>query len=260
MRMTQRVARRKESRRRMAGEPTSSNGASSFHLHWELAPIPLLECSAVLEVLVPPSVPRLYFWALQVDFAAADRLCGSAHLGLQWNRRHPGSTAANWGGYRPDGSQLGGSDPALPAIGRDMNTVAFPWVAGHRYELRIARRGPGPKGGHAWAGSVTDLESGEEQTVRDLHSAGEHLLRPVVWSEVFARCEHPTVAVRWSSLRAVTADGNLVRPAGVRVGYQAEAAGGCSNTTAGVDQIGVMQITDAARRVPRGVLLPIPGE
>jgi len=218
-----------------------------------------VECSAVLEVLVPPVVPRLYFWALQVDFSSANRIHGSAHLGLQWNRHHRGSTAINWGGYHPDGSLLSGSESLLPAIGHDRNTVGFPWAAGHRYTLRIASGGNAPGGGHSWAGSIIDLDSGEATKVRDLHAPGGYLLRPVVWSEVFARCEQPTVAVRWSGLSAVTADGTVVRPAGVLVGYQGEEAGGCSNTTAGVDELGVLQITNAVRRVPDHALLPVPG-
>ncbi len=50
---------------------------------------------------MPPAVPRLYFWALQVSFASGPRLQGGAHLGLQWHPRYPGSTAVNFGGYGP---------------------------------------------------------------------------------------------------------------------------------------------------------------
>ena len=48
--------------RRDSGRPTSANGASSFHLWWEMPPsAPLVEVSAVLEVVVPPAVDSLYF-------------------------------------------------------------------------------------------------------------------------------------------------------------------------------------------------------
>ena len=49
---------------RTTGFPPSPNGASSFHLIWTPAPDEaLVEVAAVLEVLVPPAVDRLYFWA-----------------------------------------------------------------------------------------------------------------------------------------------------------------------------------------------------
>ena len=97
MRMFHRARETWATRQRTSGEPTSRNGASSFHLIWDLPPTPLLECSAVLEVVVPPQVPRLYFWALQASFASGSRFHGGAHIGLQWNTRHPGGTAARRG-------------------------------------------------------------------------------------------------------------------------------------------------------------------
>jgi len=39
----------------------------SFHLSWDLAP-PAREVAVTLEVLEPPSVDRLYFWAVQASF------------------------------------------------------------------------------------------------------------------------------------------------------------------------------------------------
>lgn len=62
-------------------------------------PAPLVEVSAVLEVVVPPAVDSLYFWALQVDFIDGPVHRGGGHTGLQWYGRFPGSTAVNWGGY-----------------------------------------------------------------------------------------------------------------------------------------------------------------
>ncbi|MCX6523597.1 MAG: hypothetical protein NTX58_02345, partial [Actinobacteria bacterium] len=76
---------------RVAGLPTSSNRASSFHLSWQLPSeedSPITAVAVTLEILEPPSVERLYFWALQADFADENgRHGGGAHLGLQW---HPG--------------------------------------------------------------------------------------------------------------------------------------------------------------------------
>ena len=213
----------------------------------------------MLEVVIPPPTRRLYFWALQASFSSGNRMHGGAHLGLQWNARYPGGTAANWGGYAPGGSLLRGSESPLPSARRDLNTRDYPWVAGHRYRLRIARSGEAPDGMVAWRGTVTHLESGEETRIRDLYTKGEHLVRPLVWSEVFARCEHQTVAVRWSDLRAVTAEGADLRTPYVRVNYQSRADGGCDNTTVGVDELGILQVTNAQRRIPQDAMLPVPG-
>ncbi len=246
-------------RARTSGEPGSRNGASSFHLLWDVPARPLIGCSAVLEVVVPPAVPRLYFWALQASFAGADRLRGGAHLGLQWNPRHAHGRAANWGGYAPGGALLEGSPSQLPSVRHDPNTRDFRWVSGHRYRLGIARTGEGPGGMTAWRGTITDLESGEPTDVRDLYAPGDHLMQPMVWSEVFARCEHPTAVVRWSDLRTLDADGLEHAVPRVRVNYQTRADGGCDNTTVGVDELGILQVTNARRRVPGGASLPMPG-
>src|SRR5690349_12962684 len=93
-------------RLRTTGFPTSSNRASSMHLWWTPAPPPATEVSVVLEIVEPPAVPHLYFWALQASFVDRGRRIGGAHLGLQWYDRHPGGTAVNWGGYRDGGGEL----------------------------------------------------------------------------------------------------------------------------------------------------------
>jgi hypothetical protein len=238
--------------RRTTGEPRSANGASSFHLTWVLPPTPpLVEVSAVLEVVTPPAVDRLYFWALQVAFGdgGADR--GAAHVGLQWNRRHPGGRAVNWGGYAPGGGLLRGSPSPLPSAPDDPNTRDFAWEPGRPYRLSVSRS---PDEAGAWRGHVVDVESGVTTVVRDLYAGGDVLVRPVVWSEVFARCEHPSVTVRWSGFEAVTAAGERVRPTGLAVNYQATVAGGCDNTLSLADGAGgVLQVTRTDRR-------PTPGD
>src|SRR5512136_1812661 len=125
-----------QARQRTSGEPRSENGASSFHLIWDLPQVPLRQVEATLEVVVPPAVPRLYFWALQVSFASGPRLQGGAHLGLQWHPRYPGGTAVNFGGYGPTERgtrELEGTASELTGSGRNPNTRDFPWVLGHRY-------------------------------------------------------------------------------------------------------------------------------
>ncbi len=248
-------------RERTSGEPHSPNGASSFHLVWALPEVPLRSVAATLEVLEPPANRRLYFWALQVSFVDHRRVVGAGHIGLQWNHRHPGSTAANWGGYGPSSAQrslLSGSASTLPSVRDDPNTRDFAWKPGHRYRLAIAQGEGAPDGLVAWRGTVTDLESETEVVVRDLYSPGNGLIAPMTWSEVFARCEQPTSTVRWSDLKAVTTSGEDVDPQSVRVNYQSRSDGGCDNTSVAVDELGLLQTTCTRRQVPQGAILPVP--
>ncbi len=236
----------RRARLRTRGEPRSANGASSFHLRWLLPPCPPLTGVAVdLEVRMPPAVDRLYFWALQVTFADG----GGAHVGLQWNPRHPGCAAVNWGGYAPGGGLLDGTASALPSAPGDPNTRDYPWVPGATYRLAV---GPAPGRAGWWRGSVTDVASGRTTVVRDLAGGGGELRCPTVWSEVFARCDHPSVAARWSGFEAVTAGGDVVRPDALAVSYEPGPAGGCDNTTVAADAGGVLQVTNAGRAVPHG--------
>ena len=191
--------------------------------------------SATLEVVTAPSVARLYFWALQATFVDRwGRPIGGAHLGLQWYAAHPGSTAVNWGGYRSGGGgELTGDPSPLPSATGNPNTRDFPWRADTPYRLRIDADG---------TGSVTDLGTGEATVVRRLHVDGAVTLRsPVVWSEVFARCDDPTTTVRWSDLDPT--------PARTDVTYQPVAEGGCSNTSVDADGAGgYAQTTNTIRR------------
>lgn len=129
---------------RTSGRPTSGNGASSFHLWWSVPYGRMLSAAAVtLEVVEPPATDRLVFWALQVSFVKPGG--GGAHLGLQWNRRHPGGTAVNWGGYAPDGSLLSGSASPLPSTPDDPNTRDLLWWPRRPYRLSIIPvEEPGP--------------------------------------------------------------------------------------------------------------------
>ncbi len=215
-----------------------------MHLHWVLPPEArhLVAVSATLTVIVPPAVSELYFWALQASFVdARGQRTGAAHLGLQWHPGHPGSTAANWGGYRTGGGELSGTQARLPSARGNPNTRDFVWEPGRPYRLRIDAAGPGE-----WRGSIDGVE------LRRLHGGGSGLAGPVVWSEVFARCDDPPVVVRWTDFEADTADGTLMRPTGVRFTYQASVDGGCDNTTARPDPEtgGWVQVTNAVREVP----------
>ncbi len=235
------------------------NRASSFHLWWDVpASEPLVEVAATLQVVVAPAVPSLYFWALQATFRERGRARGGAHLGLQWPGREPPVRSVNWGGYRDageGGDELEGTPSALPSATCNPNTRDYPWAVGNAYRLRIRRSPDGPG---LWRGDVTDLASGATTVVRDLRCPGRHLSDPVVWSEVFAGCEDPSVCVRWSGLRAVTDSGRHLAVAAVVTSYQAEADGGCENTTAGVDARGWLQRTATRRQVAPGTRLVLP--
>jgi hypothetical protein len=245
---------------RAGGRPGSANGASSFHLWWELPPsAPLVEVSAVLEVVVPPAVDSLYFWALQVDFVDGPVHRGGGHTGLQWYGRFPGSTAVNWGGYASGaagGRVLAGSASALPGFADEPNTRSYPWQPGRRYRFRVY---PSPEQPGAWRSEVTDVLSGRTEVIRELYAGGRHLAAPLVWSEVFADCDAPSVTVRWSQMRAVDETGALLVPRAVLVNYQSAVDGGCSNTTTALDGGGVLQITNVERTVLQGTSLRLPG-
>ncbi len=221
-----------------------------MHLWWRL-PGRFEEVSATLEVVVPPSVPRLYFWALQVSFCDGARVRGGAHLGLQFHPGHPGGTAVNWGGYRAaadGGGELDGSDSSLPSALANPNTRNFAWRPRRPYRLRIHRAGDGfPVW---WRGEVSDVATGEVTVVRDLVVPAQFLGQPLVWSEVFARCDHPSTTVRWSQLSARTPEGDEVAPSALRTSYQSRRDGGCDNTTSLVDGDGVLQVTTTTRRLP----------
>jgi hypothetical protein len=245
------------SRQRTSGDPPSGNGASSFHLWWELPHGErLTEVAATIEVIDPPTVNRLYFWALQVSFVEPDG--GGAHLGLQHHPRFPGRTAANWGGYAPGGGLLEGSPSPLPSTPGDPNTRDFPWRPHRRYRLRVRRDDAARRNAHfAWAGEIVDLTGGTVTVVRHLFSTGEYLRGPVVWTECFARCDHPSSAVRWSDLSVVGEEGQTIEVTTVLVNYQRYESGGCDNTDVVVDGSGWVQRTTVERVATTGDRLSI---
>lgn len=214
---------------RLSGLPPSANGASSMHLWWETPrPGPFREARVVVEVVRQPQVARLYFWALQVSFVDHGRPVGAGHTGLQW---HPGAPqgAVNWGGYADrqaggGGGELPGSVAMLPPVDGP-NTCHYPWQSGRPYRLRVWSPDPG-----AWRAEITDLAAAETTVVRDLWAGADALASPVVWSEVFARCDDPPTEVRWSALEVVPASGEVLPVLSVRPTYQSHREGGCANT------------------------------
>jgi hypothetical protein len=117
---------------------------------------------------------------------------------------------------------------------------------------------PAPAGFFAWRGTIAGLDSGEVSVVRDLYSRGEYLRSPVVWTESFARCDHPSFAVRWSNLTATGEQSRAIPVTGVLVNYQDRSAGGCDNTDVTVDGTGWTQRTNTPRTVRSGARLSLP--
>ena len=251
-----RARRQGGGRARETGLPPSANGASSLHLWWELdVAEPLVEVAATLEVLVAPRVPRLYFWALQASFGDGRQRQGAGHLGLQWDSGDPPLRSVNWGGYRAgaaEGAELDGTASTLPSSRANPNTRDYPWEPQRPYRLRISRSPDGPG---LWRGEVTNVRRGQPTVVRDLRCPGDRLADPLMWSEVFARCDDPSVTVRWSDLEVVTASGRRVPVTTAVAEYQRREDGGCDNTSAAVDDGGWLQRTNALRQVPPGARL-----
>ncbi len=225
---------------------------SGFHLWWHGVPSdePVISCSVVLEVLVPPAVPTLYFWALQASFLdGSGRSYGAAHTGLQWNPRHPGGRAVNWGGYAQAAdvtSVLEGSDSPLDGIPGDRNTRNFAWLPGVPYRFTIH---PGVAG---WAATVTDLTTGSGVTIRELYAAGDRLGGFVMWSELFCRGRDPSSAVRWSQPQALTASGRTIVPRSLHATFPDGRE--WRDLDVVVDGVGVQQVTTTGRTLRGGVV------
>jgi hypothetical protein len=220
----------------------------SLHLFWDIRQ-PAIEVAVTLEVLEPPSVDRLYFWALQASFAGGRGPHGGAHLGLQWNPRFPGHGAVNWGGYDTRGAVLSGSVSPLRSTPGDANTRDYPWLPGRRYRLRIH---PSPEAG--WRGELTDLESREVTLVRDLYAGGHYLERLMVWTELFCECSDPRSVVAWSEPSAIGLEGEHLAPRALRVNYEQR---GCPNTNSYSEGHRVCQASASERRTPQASLLPL---
>lgn len=235
---------------------TPSAPGGGFHLWWQDMPSandpdPMVSVSVTLEVLQEPAVPKLYFWALQATFCDEHGSpLGAAHTGLQWNPRHPGGRAVNWGGYRandPAGQTLAGTVSTLEGIPGDVNTYNFAWEPGRPYRFDIER------GGIGWKATVTDVGSKESTVIRELSVDGDRLANVVMWTELFCRGSDPPSAVRWTTPWARRASGEVVQPTGMSVRYP----GGSKwrRTAASWDGTGFVQATDTRRTVAEAAVL-----
>jgi len=227
-----------------------------MHLTWATPTRPALAVRATLEVVEPPETNDLYFFALQASFVEAGSHVGGAHIGLQWNRRHPGNTAANWGGYHSQtrgGAILDGTQSPLPSQPNDPNTRDYPWQSGRKYRFEI---GPGSDMGW-WLGTITDVTAGQTAVVRELHGGGSRLASPVVWCEVFAPCDGPSVTVAWSELEFLDDNGRWISVDSVRTNYQDYSAGGCTNTNSAAEDGRWTQTTHTPRETPTQAVLTL---
>jgi hypothetical protein len=150
------------------------------------------------------------------------------------------------------GRVLAGSRSPLVSTPNNPNTRDYAWESGQPYRLTVRA---GSEAGH-WTGSVEAF--GHEQVIRDLFVPAEALVRPMVWSEVFARCDDPPVSATWRDPVAHTARGPM-GPSAYRVSYQSEDAGGCSNTDVEWTENGIRQVTSVDRHIPAGSLVPLHG-
>ncbi len=245
-----------EVRERVAGPPSSGNGASSFHLWWDIPFGDRLNgVSVTLEIDRRPDLDRLVFFAIQVAFIKPGG--GGAHLGLQHHPGYPERSAVNWGGYDPHGGLLEGSRSSLPSSQDDPNTRDFLWEAGVPYRLEITRVEERSDGFFTWRGSVTDTTTGRVTHIRDLYSAGAHLRGPVMWIESFAPCDAPRCQVRWSDAEVTMDNGSIRAVTAMRVDYQPHAAGGCTNTNAVIDNGCFVQRTGQLRTTKAGATISI---
>jgi hypothetical protein len=234
-----------------AGDP----GVSAFHAWWQGMPTddPVVSVAATLKVVICPAGHRLHFWAMQASFDPSPSPTG-AHIGLQWNDRHPGNTAVNWGGYgnvSDVGSVLAGSTSTLPSTPSDPNTRDYPWQVGVGYRFTIARTDG------VWRGTVTDTSTGTAVAIRDLQAPGDHLSGFVVWAEVFDWCDMPPTEVVWSDFEALTASGTSVKPDRVSLSFPPDAA--CPNTNITIDADGVHLWTGVQRTALAGSVVNLVG-
>jgi hypothetical protein len=241
-----------------AYDPAQTEGG--FHVWWGALPTldpwdHVVECSVTLEILRAPRRSSLTFWAMQATFRdGVGDTQGVAHLGLQWNQRHPDYRGVNWGGYSNAtdvSSILEGTASALPSRPEDPNTRDYSWRIGTPYRLTILR------GDVGWAGWVTDLRRGEMLCVRELIAGGDRLTDMVMWTELFGRPNEPSIIVRWSDAEAVTFSGRRLVPASHRIAYPPEPTWRRLNTIH--DGVGVVQLTDTRRTVPHSMVLPATG-
>ena len=109
----------------------------------------------------------------------------------------PASVPSTGAGTPPTVRCLRARSLRCPARQPIRTRVITPGNRSRGYRLGVHRAGDG-----MWRGEVTDLTTGEAVTVRDLFAASPLLGDPMVWSEVFARCDDPSVTAAGRTSRS----------------------------------------------------------
>ena len=224
--------------------------ASSFHLFWQL-PAPartarLVEVSAVLEVVTASDCPGAVLLGVAGRFSRWPRESGEGGTPVC------SGTADTVGERRSIGAAMrllglaGRCCPARCPPFPVSKTIPIRWsIAGHlgcRTGFgSIAPPTPPERGGprsptwrldrptvirDLWSGHARRpgllsraLSKARAQADAVAEEAG-FLTGPMVWSEIFAECDAPSVTVRWSEFQAVDETGAVWRPDAVSVNYQ----------------------------------------
>ncbi len=105
---------------------------------------------------------------------------------------------------------------------------------------------------------MTDLAEGSTHVIRDLDGGGSRLDHIVMWCEVFAPCEAPSVTVRWEDPTVTDAHGAATPVTDAKVNYQPHDRGGCTNTNAVADGPAFLQATAVPRTTRQGASLHAP--
>ncbi|MFZ1434141.1 MAG: hypothetical protein WAR61_12500 [Candidatus Microthrix parvicella] len=152
----------------------------------------------------------------------------------------PGGYPDDWDGYRAGSKHLSGA--AAPTGFTAWRATITP-LEGSREELN----------------ELSEPQSQQPQVIRDLWAPGDLLVSPMVWSEVFARCDADSVRVAWAEPVGIDERGQEHRATSARVNYQAVGDGGCTNTNVVTlvtpDGPAWVQTTNAERTTPQGASL-----
>ena len=97
----------------------------------------------------------------------------------------------------------------------------------------------------------------DDTLVRELDIPATSLSSPIVWSEVFADCDHPGVSVRWSDAEVVTRSGGRMAIRSAIANYQSRRDGGCDNTSSVVEGDAFVQRTSTTRVTAPGTRLDL---
>lgn len=239
---------------RTSGPPTSTNGASSFHINWR--PNYLTEGVTAVEVDFEPLAepPNDVYWALAMSFGSnSSTFYGGGHLGLQRWGGYPNNHAVNWGGYFWGGSELDGTTSTLPSALNNPHTFNYNWAVGNKYRLRVFSPSPG-----RWRGVVTDLFNGQTTVIRDLICSGHLMYHLSVWTESFCDCAQQ-VHCRWSRFMVERGSSVQIPITQFELYHQTYTDGGCTNTSTTVVGGSALEQKSATPRVNHtGTWLELP--